>query len=644
MKNKLLLLGALAVFNSPLALASDDIEIDLSPVKPTSAVIEAIAPATENVIEELSSEASQTAAIRIFKHIQHVDLRDVIKYDHEIAKDLPDSADRLPGTSKKILEAIKENPGRFSEDASTLYHDKGAEGPSGDKAFVEKRKRTEFVIRKRFEHTYKNTIFSADYESAKEVAPSVYEAKLLLFIHSRNKKHHFKRITVKVDWTKNKTGSLEDVVQVLSYDQEIALSETNFNMKGSLADQKIILEDTNYDITKVFPVTVGAIDARDGLVESMNFWVPKRNRNIGKTPELKKEFQDFSNAALVKRSKWTTGNSWANAAERIHPHDYRGRPFLGLVDLNFVNLDAEKPNFAAGYREVGLHYQITRSKLERGFRSHGCVRVRDKDLYQVDAIVNHGPKDMVASVFKKELPEYAGLNHPHSYEDIAAMVKYTDFKSKANSEDILCRITPEKKTRLVRWNSADKVYHTVVGNDCLTSTAKNTGLLTTDVIDFFHGGGTRISKFLVNQEHPPVKKSIETLLGYGYDLQKVESMDQIERFETIEKLKSGKIQPLIARSQQVQNDLAAQPVRQVFKWPKLDISRFVSKNNPKKIMGNNNRYNKLLRKERKNTITPLEQKILMNTRYADRCMGKTHDVKGDRYARCSKYRNFIKNW
>ena len=590
MKKQIIILTALALFTSPWALAqSSEITVTtLPPVQQTSSVVDIdISGVASNTAQSaiqlaVNKVVAEAHIIRTYQFIQHVDLRDITKYDKQLEKQLPDSADRLPGTSKKILDAVLVNTERFIGDPNIKYYEGGARGPSekSSSLSIAERKKNPFVIGKRYPHTYTDTLFSVDYISAKETSPSVIEADLLLFAHSKQKGPFFKKITVVVDWNKNRTQRIEDVVRVTHSSSDILLSDTDFSLKGSIADQKIILEDKNYGLTKVFPVTVGAIDARDNVVASMNFHVPESNRraakNAGLNPKLQEEFQDFSNAALVNRRVWDTGSSWANTSERLKPYDFRGRPFIGLVDLNYVNLNAENIKYSSGYREIGLHYQITSDRLERGYRSHGCVRVRDKDLYQLDTIVNQGSKDMIKAVFKQDLPNYEGLNHPHTYNKSVAMVKYTDknaaaYRSKQKSESILCKLNP-KKSRNVRWNNADiKDYHTVIGNDCLTSTERETGITSADIKAFWNGRGSRIRPFLVNQEHGPVQRAKETLLSYNYQSAVINEMSQKQRLETIAGIQDGSIGSYGLNGlndNTLNNNFNLEPVT---RWPRLGL-------------------------------------------------------------------------
>lgn len=511
----------------------------------------------QKVSDFIENDQPARTAIRTYKYINHIDLRDVLEFDAELAKKLPDASDRLPGTSKKILQAVSENTARFTGDlinsngklriqpsGNVRYYKKGARGPIGHIGTVNVGSTSNpdirengFVIDKRYPHTYNNTLFSVDYISAKEVAPSVIEAKLLLYITEPENKRgdFFRRLTVKVDWEKNKTHGIEDVVSIVDVEDDIPLSATDFKLSGSLSTQKVILEDAKFGLVKIFPVTVGSIDVRDGVVESMNFWVPDDNRSRAKSEELKKEFQDFSNAALIKRSTWKSSRAWANTHERVYPNDYKGRPFLGLIDLNYV----QDGKYANGYREIGIHYQITSDRLERGFRSHGCNRMRDKDLYQLDNIVNKSTKPMVKAVFKKTLPDYKELSHPHKREKYAGQVMYTKFKSEQTN--VLCKINPDK-FRSVRWNSSDKIYHTVIGSDCLTRVQKsNTGLLTSDVNRYWSGENVRVSKFVVNVDHAPILKAKQTLSKY-YGTEAINSMTHRERLVLLKDIKEGRVQ------------------------------------------------------------------------------------------------------
>jgi|GEM_PF-2412061 len=644
MKKQLIILAALTTIGSPWALAqSSDITVTPLPPAATSTVEFNLYPESSTDTSSVNAAveaalAEATSVIRVYQHIQHVDLRDVIKYDNEIAKklkkingitdDAENSKHRLPGTSRKILAAVAADTERFIGLRGIRYFENGAKGPSGEKKLVphKETERNEFIISRRYPETYTNTLYSVDYTSAKEIAPAVIEAELLLFAHSSSKGPFFKKITVVVDWSKKNQG-LENFVAITKSEDDILLKDTDFNLKGSISDQKIILEDSNFGLTKVFPVTVGAIDARDNIIESMNFHVPLGNRrrarkaceaeylknspgsskNAAQTscaehPLVANEFQDFSNAALIKRSKWDTGSSWANTSERTYPHDYRGRPFMALIDMNYVNYTGNGTDYADGYREVGVHYQITSAKLERGFRSHGCVRVRDKDLYQVDAIVNQGPKDLIKSIFKNELPQHESITHPHTFNNNVAMVKYTDrhsldYQNGSQKENILCKINPDK-SRSVRWNNAaSKDYHTVIGNDCLTSTSKETGVTSADVKAYWNGTGGRIRPHIVNQEHGPIAKATEILLRYGYSSFAIAEMEQRDRLETAEGLEKGAFSPI---QKTIQNILAAAaeeaatnpPPTVVSIWPSYEINSF-------NLIGEND-YNRIDRNLRSN--------------------------------------------
>lgn len=393
-----------------------------------------------------------------FDYLKHVDIRDIAKYDN---RDV-----HFRGTSNKIMEAFEGFPGLFvGEIADDLiipnmatqvrYYREGAIGPDGHYSKNDSGADV-FVSTNKNEHTRKNVILSVDYEKVVDVTgeDKVFDADLLLFVHDDFYGYYFRRLQVRVDWFKNAQGSILDVVQVTKFHQDIHLNETRFNVKASILDRKMILEDPYNMITKVFPLTVGALDIRtevgmDGQVHSMTFLVPNRLRNSNNRYS---EYEPFENAELKKASSWHAIN---NTRARNFPAYFRGRPFIAIIDKNLGDN-------AGGYREIGFHYQINRDRLIRGFESHGCVRMADKDLYQLDAILNEGPHETIPTKVVYDLPQYKTLDNP---------------MPKVNSNyNVVAYSKMDPSTKVVRCKSGSTYsvrhygggYHTVSDGDCLT--------------------------------------------------------------------------------------------------------------------------------------------------------------------------------
>ncbi|MCO5112608.1 MAG: hypothetical protein M9899_00375 [Bdellovibrionaceae bacterium] len=443
--------------------------------------------------------ASVTYANR-FEYLKHVDVRDIAKYDK--------SAVHFRGTSSKILEMFEAHPGLFvgptaddliipEMNTRIKFYRDGAVGPDGHYKTNESGQEV-FVATKKNEHTRRNAILSVDYENVVDVTgeDKVFDADLLLFIHDENIGYYFRRLQVRVDWHQNAggKGSIFDVVQVQKFYEDIHLNETKFSVNVSILDRKMILEDSYYLITKVFPLTVGALDIRtqtgmDGQVHSMTFLVPSRMRNSTNKYE---EYEDFKNAEIKKASQWHAIN---NTRARNFPAYFRGRPFIAVIDKNLGEN-------AGGYREVGFHYQITRDKLVRGFESHGCMRMADKDLYQLDAILNEGPHNTLSTKAVYNLPQYKWIDNP---------------MPKVNSNyNVVAYSKADPQTRNVRCENGTSyavrrygVYHTVSDGDCLTLIQRRNKSVQ-PVIDYIAGLGRDFPETYVasNLTHIPLKPKV----------------------------------------------------------------------------------------------------------------------------------------
>lgn len=468
-----------------------------------------------------------------FDYAKYNDLKDVRDNDSNANK-----AYSIEGTSGRILQAISENPSRFTQvEGLTFYLERDAHAPIGSIGDLNGRK--EFVISSDRDERKQNVIYSVHYEKIREVTEeiypnalelkNVYQADLLLFSHSDQiGGGFFTRVSVLIDWQKRDLPN-EQLVSVISEPRITLLEDTDFKLEVDLSLQKAVLDDQNSDILLVFPITAGAVDNRatiDGEVNSMTLQVPAALRERGSTAELQREYQDFNlnSSVLVKHSVWKTR---VNTDKRTYPSYYMGRPFLAIIDKNFVNFDDQGniSNFYDGYRHIGFHFKI-RNELKRGYYSHGCLRTPDPALYTLNAILNLGPKDFIPVEVKMSQPEYESVDS--LIPRITDSYKQTVFKPKYTSIDVntvYCKPTTSYRVKeYVARNGL--IYETIADGDCLT----RVDLVQTPVseINDFKTGRSSIAPIsvILNPEtlHTPIAERRQFLL---------EHYDQISRYRAL---------------------------------------------------------------------------------------------------------------
>ncbi len=120
----------------------------------------------------------------------------------------------------------------------------------------------------------------------------------------------------------------------------INLKDTEFVVETSLVDRKVIIKDDKNNLKFVFPIGVGSFD--EGVL------------NEGKTSLLTPR---FTNGNIPKSSI---------ISKREMPRYFKGKPFIRIHD-------GDKRT------EIGFHIEIN-DYFNRGFDSHGCIRLRESDL------------------------------------------------------------------------------------------------------------------------------------------------------------------------------------------------------------------------------------------------------------------------
>jgi hypothetical protein len=140
--------------------------------------------------------------------------------------------------------------------------------------------------------------------------------------------------------------------------RDISLHRTSFRIRAGILDRLVILEDRRHGIRKIFPIAVGAIN---------------RLSPSGRYSSLTPIFE----AAHVNKRVARRGH----LRERCDPHYFRCRPFIPITRDGATNRTS-----------IGFHIHQTTNRfpgagLQRGFFSHGCMRMLERDLYEMYAIV-----------------------------------------------------------------------------------------------------------------------------------------------------------------------------------------------------------------------------------------------------------------
>ena len=159
-------------------------------------------------------------------------------------------------------------------------------------------------------------------------------------------------------------------------------AEMSPHITVSLGDRLAVLEDDATGFRRSFPLGVGAIDE-----------VHFKGVTTLQTPTT--ELSVLSKNTLVRKLG--------------KPKYFRNKPFIPLT----VPLAAPQENKPVRYRSSAIAFHIWQSpKFQRGFLSHGCMRMRDRDLDELLTFVE-GVKDTVP--VKIRIEKVAGAGHPFPY-------------------------------------------------------------------------------------------------------------------------------------------------------------------------------------------------------------------------------------
>lgn len=165
--------------------------------------------------------------------------------------------------------------------------------------------------------------------------------------------------------------------------REVDLADSDFSINAAIAEQQLVMEDIKNDIRMIYPIGVGGIDP--GLIS--------KGKYESLTPM-------FSNGKIEKKYAYSS---------RKAPTYYRGQPFMPIT-----NRLGSRTSIAfhitilsdADWKRAGPNY------LVRGYDSHGCMRLRQKDLSEMANILFNGSKPSIpvnVTLFMKNSAQYADL-------------------------------------------------------------------------------------------------------------------------------------------------------------------------------------------------------------------------------------------
>jgi hypothetical protein len=139
---------------------------------------------------------------------------------------------------------------------------------------------------------------------------------------------------------------------------EIDVKSLNLKIQTSLIDRKVIVSDAERNIKIVYPIAVGSFD------EGVRSQIPQL---------LTPRFQD---AYVSKNSLQYV---------RCYPNHFDCLPFIRLIHN-------EKPT------DIGYHGPVTGKNLVRGFVSHGCMRMRERDVLELASLILNAQGKIPVSV------------------------------------------------------------------------------------------------------------------------------------------------------------------------------------------------------------------------------------------------------
>jgi hypothetical protein len=289
-----------------------------------------------------AANAAETA------EILHVDVRDVARYagsEHPEAQALIDA---MKSSAEKFFPVGV----TFSEIGVGL-HQKIERRSDGRPAIAPSK-------------ILNNNVYGVEIESASAAADGSLDLQIIALYQASDSGYVFRRLDVRA--AGNPMAIDLGSVRVA---EEIPASQTHFTVHAGLAPRKVVVEDADHRIKKIYPIGVGSFD--EGVT----------NTSHGNT---------ILRTTLQQNASLTRG--YAHFEYHVDPNKHEPDHFFGMPFMNIVSpkhspspqgfhivQHAKEAPAPHGRDNPDYNYMV------RGFDSHGCMRLREKDLYELYAIL-----------------------------------------------------------------------------------------------------------------------------------------------------------------------------------------------------------------------------------------------------------------
>lgn len=180
----------------------------------------------------------------------------------------------------------------------------------------------------------------------------------------------FERLTVSYNMGEGALDARADLNQVID------LKDTEFEVNVAMLDRRILMTDKRSSLRFTFPTGLGSIDDHTEYNDVRLL-----------TPLYKDAYLDKARAIYARKK----------------PSYFEGKPFIRIT----TNVN---PN--NGHTAIGFHIDQSNGALIRGFVSHGCLRMKEHDLYFMYDIVRFGTHQRISVNTRYRIADDPS-NHPY---------------------------------------------------------------------------------------------------------------------------------------------------------------------------------------------------------------------------------------
>lgn len=164
----------------------------------------------------------------------------------------------------------------------------------------------------------------------------------------------FERITVSYSQSATSLNPVTNLVELID------LKATEFEVNVAMIDRRVLMTDKKSTLRFTFPTGLGSFDDHTEFNDVRLL-----------TPIYKNAFLD-KRRAIFARNK---------------PSYFEGKPFIRVTT---------KTDPSKGHTGIGFHIDQSKGRLKRGFVSHGCLRLREMDLFMMYDIVRFGTPQRIS--------------------------------------------------------------------------------------------------------------------------------------------------------------------------------------------------------------------------------------------------------